>query len=172
MNAKRILILAIALLFVAGLAQAQTTSSLSVTVGAVASIVINSARTTFSTPATPFASFLGTTNFTYKIRTGNTSGTGSIVVALSGPLTGTSSDTIALSNLSYVCTDVAPASGTACSSGVTASTTATNVASFGANNHSADGGTPGNSLAWTLVNNPSYVADTYSATATFTISAS
>ena len=178
MNAKKVLIIAIALLLTAAVAQAQYaptgTSTLSVLVGAEASLSITTATTTFAGPATPFANFAGTTNFSYKIRTGFGAGTGSITVKLGGALTGTasSSNTIALSNLSYICTDALPALGTGCTTAVGASsTTATPVATFSKDAHSADAGTSGNSLAWTLVNLPSYVQDTYTATATFTISA-
>jgi hypothetical protein len=46
------------------------------------------------------------------------------------------------------------------------------VATFGANTHSAGAGTTGNSVAWTLLNDPAYPTGSYTAVATFTISAS
>ena len=71
--------------------------------------------------------------------------------------------------LTYTCTVSAP--GSACSGSQTASTTvATPVATFGADAHSAAAGNSA-SVDWTLTNDPVYKAGTYSATVTFTISA-
>jgi hypothetical protein len=70
-------------------------------------------------------------------------------------------------SLTYTCTVAAP--GTACSGSQTASTTAsTPVASFGADAHAT--GNAG-SVAWSLTNDPLYPTGSYSATVTFTISA-
>jgi len=176
---KKILALTAILLLTASLSFAQTyggtgTSSITVTIGAEASIYVSTSTTSLSEGATPFANFTGTTNFSYKVRTTKSGGSGYITVLFGGPLTDSAADTIALTNLSYVCTDVAPASGSNCASAVTASSSSgTKVADFGADAHSLDAGTTGSSLAWTLVNLPTYVTGTsYLATATFTISAS
>jgi hypothetical protein len=72
--------------------------------------------------------------------------------------------------LGYTCTVAAP--GNPCGGSQTASTTAaTGVATFGANARSVAAGTGGNSVAWTLTNDPQYETGSYSAVATFTISA-
>jgi hypothetical protein len=109
----------------------------------------------------------------YFIRTTETSGSGYIKAqittdfATGGPSvanSGTSGDT-----LSYTCTVAAP--GTACTGSVTASTTAqTSIATFAAGVHSAKAGNAA-SLLWTLINDPAYKTGTYTATVTFTISA-
>jgi hypothetical protein len=54
---------------------------------------------------------------------------------------------------------------------MTASGAETNVATFGSNARSAQAG-DGGSVTWTLTNDPQYRVNNYSATATFTISAS
>jgi hypothetical protein len=173
---KSLLLTAVGLLLTASLARAQSasgTTTVQVTVGAEAAITVTTGTSTLTTTGTVFNNFTGSTSFTYKIRSTKSGGSGTITLLFGGALTDAASDTIALSNLTYTCTDVAPASGTNCASPVTASSsTATQVASFGADAHSADSGTTGNSLSWTLVNNPSYKTGTnYQATATFTISA-
>jgi hypothetical protein len=177
---KSLLLTAVGLLLTASLALAQSatgTTTVSVNIGAEAAISITTGTTSLTNTGTVFNNFTGTTNFTYKIRTTKSGGTGTITLLFGGPLTDAASDTIALSNLSYVCTIAAPASGSAsttlCSGGVTASSSsATNAGSFGADTHSADTGTSGNSLSWTLTDNPSYkTGNNYQATGTFTISA-
>ena len=71
--------------------------------------------------------------------------------------------------LAYTCTLTAP--GTPCSGSQISSTTAgTAVGTFGADAKSASAGN-GGSVAWTLTNDPMYSTGTYTATVTFTISA-
>lgn len=172
---KSLLLTAVGLLLTASLAHAQSASgptTVQVTLLAEASITVTTGTTTLTTTGTVFNNFTGSTDFTYKIRTTKSGGSGTITLLFGGALTDAALDTIALSNLTYTCSDVAPASGTNCASPVTASSlTATKVADFATDAHSADSGTTGNSVSWTLVNNPSYKTGTYSATATFTISA-
>jgi hypothetical protein len=162
---KRNILLAVltAALAIAPAAFAET-SNLTVTVGAEASFAAVDAATSLTHSGTNFASFTGITNFTYKIRTTTTGGTGSITVALAnfetnGP---------ALSDLSFTCTD-AVALGTACSS-TTATTSAQSVIIFGADKHSADAGNAG-TTPWTLVDKPTTKTGNYSSLATYTISA-
>ena len=138
-------------------------STLGVTVGAEASFTTVDAATSLTHSGTNFASYTGTTNFTYKLRTTTSGGTGSITVALTtfatnGPL---------LADLSFACTD-AVTLGTPCSSTVS-STSAQNVISFGADKHSADAGNAGTTV-WTLVDQPTTKTGSYTSTATFTIS--
>jgi len=175
---KKILALTAILLLAASSALAQSwgpsgTSAVQVNIGPEASIYVSTTTTSLNEGSGAFANFTGTTNFSYKIRTTKVGGTGTITVLFNGPLTDSASDTIALSNLSYTCSDTSPASGTNCASAVTASSsTATKVVDFGADAHSLDAGTTGNSVSWTLVNLPTYeTGQTYSATATFSISA-
>src|SRR5205823_4617080 len=116
---------------------ANGTTTLSVTVGAEASIAINTASTSLATSGGLFADYTGTTNFTYKVRTGQSSGTGSIVLQITSDFGGTGGPKVASppstgDALTYTCT--VASSGTGCGSAQTASTTGTtNVATFGAN---------------------------------------
>jgi hypothetical protein len=154
------------------LAQTTGTSTLSMTVAAGASITISTSTTTL-TAASTFAAYTGTTSFSYSIRTSQSTGAGSIQVKItsdfspsSGPSVGTppsSGDA-----LTYTCTSTV---GTACSTAQTASTSSnTSVVTFGADAHSAASGSTG-TVVWSLTNDPTYKSGTYSATATFTISA-
>jgi len=150
------------------------TTTLAVNVGAEASIAINTPSTSLATSGGLFADFTGTTNFTYKVRTGQSSGTGNIVLSITSDFNGTGGPKVATppstgDALTYTCT--LASSGTGCGSAQTASTTATtSVATFGADAHSVKAGDAG-SVSWTLTNDPVYKTGSYSATATFTISA-
>ncbi len=176
---KLFLTIAASALFVGSVARGQSfgtsgTTTVSVTVGAEASIRVDTATTNLTTTGTIFNDYTGTTSLTYKIRTTTSGGTGSItskVTADFGPANGPSvaSPPSAGDALTYTCTVSAPA--TPCSGAQTSSTTAeTNVATFGANAHSAKAGNSG-SVGWTLTNDPVYQTGSYSATVTFTISA-
>ena len=183
---KKILLVAvIALLFAASLAYGQSgtgTTTVSVTVAAEAALTVNTGTTTLTTTGF-FANYTGTTNLTYYIRTTQTTGTGSIVLQVTsdfggvgcsgGPCVGTPPS--AGDALTYSCTVSNPGNnGTAtpCTAPVTAKTSAqTNVALFGADNRSLVGGNTG-SVSWALTDDPKYKTGTYTATVTFTISAS
>jgi len=167
---KRSLVLAsaIAALALAPAAFGQSNTgndTLNVTVGPEASFTSVDSSTSLTKVDTLFGSFTGTSNFTYKIRTSQSTGTGSITVEVTafqshGPL---------VSDLSYTCTDTA--SGTPCSSSTAASASvATGVVSFGADAHSSDSGDSG-STSWTRADRPTVKTGNYSTTATFTISA-
>jgi hypothetical protein len=161
-----------AVLVLAGIAHAQATSSLSVTVGPEASL--SASATALTTSGTTFSDYTGTTNLTYKIRTTKVTGTGTITAKVTtdfspagGPLVATSGTTG--DTLTYTCTVTAP--GTACSGSQTSSTAAsTPFATFGAAANSAKAGNTA-SAVWDLVNDPAYGQGSYSATVTFTISA-
>jgi hypothetical protein len=176
---KKILLAAVALLLSASLAGAATvtatgTTTLSLTVSNEASITITNGTTTLAATGTVFNPYTGTTAFTYKIRTSQTGGSGSIVLQVTtdfsgagGPSVGTPPSTG--DALTYTCTT---ASGTACSTATTASTTVqTSVATFGTDNHSVSTSGDAGTVAWSLTNDPKYKTGTYTATATFTISA-
>lgn len=174
---KRLYVLAVlAVLCMSSLSYAQFagtgTTTLSVTVGTEASIRIDTGATTLATAGTNFTNpYSGTTNFTYKVRTKQSGGTGSITLRVStdfgagGPSVGAP---VNGDLLTYTCTNSGV--GTACPSAVTALTTDTNVVSFGANAKSASAGDTG-SVVWSLTNDPAYATGTYTATVTFTVSA-
>ena len=171
-----ILVSACVLLALAGTAHAQFaptgTGNVSVNIGAEASIQIDTKDLTLTSVGTSFADYTGTTAFTYKIRTG--SGSAGITLKVTTDFSGTGGPSVASpptagDTLAYTCTVSSP--GTACSASQTASTTSsTPVGTFGADNHSASAGNSG-SVAWTLTDDPQYSTGTYTATVTFTISA-
>jgi hypothetical protein len=140
-------------------------STLGVTVAAEASFAAVDATTTLSKGDTTFGAYAGTTNFTYKIRTTTSGGTGAITVivtafGVNGP---------AVADLAYTCT--ALASGTPCASSTAASTTlASNVVAFGADAHSANAGDAGTTV-WSLLDKPQVKTGAFTSTATYTISA-
>ena len=176
---KKTLLAAVVLLLSASLAGAATvtatgTTTLSLTVSNEASITITNGTTTLAATGTVFNPYTGTTNFTYKIRTTQTSGSGSIQLEITTDFSGTGGPSVgtppnAGDALTYTCTT---ASGTACSTAQTASTSAqTSVATFGADAHSVTVAGDAGSVAWSLTNDPKYKTGSYTATATFTISA-
>jgi hypothetical protein len=141
------------------------TSSLGVTIGAEASFSAAFSATTLNHTGTKFASFSGTTNFSYKVRTGQSGGSGAITVEVTDFATGGP----AVADLSYTCSGAS--SGSPCSSSTAASSSSTTtVATFGEDAHSADAGDAG-SVTWTLVDRTDTKTGVYSSTATFTISA-
>jgi hypothetical protein len=176
---KKTLVLASIMLFAASLSYGQSntgTSTLSVNVGAEAAIVV--ATTPSFTSSGIFGNYTATTPMTYFVRT---IAAGTITVEITSdfsdgtghkPSVATSGTTGDL--LTYTCTAAAPVTGsaTACSSAQTASTSAaTTVVTFGAITQSAKAGNS-SSTTWTLINDPAYTAGSYSAVATYTISAS
>jgi hypothetical protein len=140
-------------------------STLGVTVSPEATFTAVDATTTLSKGDTTFGAYGGTTNFTYKIRTTLSGGTGSITVAVT---TFSGSGAPSIGDLSYTCT--APTSGTPCGSSTGASTSATSVVAFGADAHSGDTGDSGTAV-WTLVDRTIVKTGAHSSTATFTVSA-
>jgi len=156
------------------------TSSLAISVGAEAGIQVT-ANPSFNTPVN-FANYTGNTTFTYWIRTG-TSGNPQITVYISTDFSNGSNNQPSVASppnagdtLSYSCAMTNPQVGTvtACTGSQTATTvqgSATNVATFGKSTSSAKAGATGNTVSWTLVNDPVYPVGSYTAVATFTISA-
>ena len=146
------------------------TTTLSVTIASAAAIQINTATTTLTTSGTTFGSaYTGTTSFTYKLRTTQSTGTGAITLQVTADFSPANGPSVAGGDpLTYTCT---VASGTGCAGSISASASAaTSVATFGADIHSAAAGDAG-STAWSLSNLPHYKTGTYSATVTYTISA-
>lgn len=154
------------------------TSTVSVAVAPESAISVTTATTslTEASGAGVFgAPYTGTTNFSYKVRSTKVGGGGTITVKLTADfgVGGPSVTTPAAGDaLTYTCT--AAVSAAACAGPVTASTAAsTTVATFATDAHStpgagsADAGT----VVWKLPNDPLYKTGTYTATATFTISA-
>ena len=150
------------------------TTTLQVTVATEAAIRIDTALTNLVS-AGSFANYIGSTNYTYKIRTSAVGGTGAVTVQITTDFAPAGGPSVAAppsagDTLDYTCTAVAPATG--CAGTQTASTAAaTSVATFGANARSLAAGTGGNAVNWALTNDPQYATGTYQATATFTISA-
>jgi hypothetical protein len=154
-------------------AQFNTTGSTSVgvTVGAEAAISVTTGTTTLATTGTTFNPFTGTTSYSVKIRTTETSGTGTVTLKVTtdfgagGPSVAT--PPTAGDTLSYSCAVIT--SGTPCTGSVNASNSAsTSVATFGAGAHSTAAGNT-SSVSWALSNDPLYKTGTYTATVTFTV---
>lgn len=173
------IVLAFALLASAGTARAQFattgTTTVSVAIAPEAALQINTSTSTLTAAGTTFnANYTGSTSLTYKVRTTKVGGSGTITLKVTtdfspagGPSVGT--PPTAGDTLAYTCTLTAP--GTACSGSQTSSTTAgTPVGTFGTDAKSASAGN-GGSVSWTLTNDPQYSTGTYTATVTFTISA-
>jgi hypothetical protein len=148
------------------------TTTVSVAIGPEAALQVDTSTTNLTTTGTVFNPYTGTTNLTYKIRTTKTGGSGAITAQVTADF-GAGGPSVAApasgDELTYTCSGGAPA--TPCSTAQTIKTsTTTPVADFGANAHSLKAGNAA-SLAWTLPNDPAYETGTYTATVTFTISA-
>jgi len=175
---RNMMIAACALLMIAGLMQAQNTgtTTLSVVVGPEAALTVTTGTTSLTTASTAFANpYTGTTSLTYQIRTTKTTGSGTVTVKITSDFAGTGGPSVgtppsAGDALTYTCTVSTP--GTACTGSQTASTTAaTSLATFGAGANSTKAGNTA-STSWSLTDDPVYATGTYTATATYTISAS
>lgn len=172
---KKVLLAAVVTALLASSAFSQTTSPTSqvlVNVAAEAALTVPTDATLTST-GTNFADYKGTSTFTYFIRTTQSTGTGSITLKVTSDFSPSGGPSVATpptsgDALTYVPTVSSPASSATVQ---TASTSAgTNVASFGAGAHSTKSGNSG-SVDWTLTNDPVYSTGAYSATVTWTISA-
>ena len=155
------------LLPVCAAAQTTATTTLSVTVATAATISIDNSSTAL-TSSTTWGDYTGTTTGSVQMRTSKTGGSGSVTVQITSAF---ASGGPSVSDLTYTCTVAENSDATACSGSVSASATSgTSVLSMGADGHTADSG-DSFSVEWTLDNLPSYTPGTYSATATFTVSA-
>jgi len=173
------LIVALMFLGIASIAVGQTTgtTAVQVNVGSEAAITITNGTTTLTEGGTAFSTFTGTTNFSYQMRTTQTSGSGSIVLKVTSDFSPTGGPSVANppsagDTLTYTCTAGTNGAGaTYCSGSQTASTSSTtSVMTTGADKHSNP--TDTGSVSWVLVNDPKYKTGSYSSTVTFTISAS
>jgi hypothetical protein len=174
---RYITIAACCILALAGLAQAQNTgtTTLSVVVGPEAALTVTTGTTSLATTSTTFGNpFTGTTNLTYFIRTTKATGTGALTLKITSDFAGTGGPSVTTppstgDALTYTCTVSSP--GTACTGSQTASTaSSTGFGTWGAAANSTKAGNSA-SVAWSLSDDPVYATGTYTATATFTISA-
>ncbi|MGA3334112.1 MAG: hypothetical protein ABSC62_08110 [Terracidiphilus sp.] len=179
---KKLLMVVSTVLLAASVCYAQpsantATANLAVTVGNEAAIAVVSSSALTST-GTTFADYTSITDLTYWVRT-TVSGTITVEIttdfSTGGPGGGPSVKTPPTSGdaLTYTCSVQAPVTGlaTACSTAQTASTSsATMVVNFGATTQSLKAGDDAKTM-WTLTNDPSYAAGSYTAVATYTISA-
>lgn len=145
------------------------TTALGVTVAAEASITVT-ASPTLSKGGTEFESFTGNTTFTYRVRTTESTGAGTVTAQVTTPFDSSASG-IATADLSHTASTTGV--GTANTSSTTASaSSATNIISFGAGIHSSDNDSDTGTISWTLADRPAFKTGTHSATVTLTISAS
>jgi len=160
----RIVLIACVVLALAGIVQAQTTT-LSLTVADEGALTIPASTSLSNTGG--FTPFIGTTTYTYFIRTGST-GTGSLQLKVStdfgtgGPSvanSGTTGDT-----LSY--TSTMTGVGTAATGTINAASTLTNVGTVGNSAHTPKAGSSG-TVSWSLVDDPAYAPGSYSCVVLF-----
>jgi hypothetical protein len=174
--------LAVALLLTASLAHAQSATgatTINVTVAAEAALTITTGTTNLTSTGTTFNNYTGTTNLTYFVRTTATGGNGSIKLQVTTDFSPAGGPSVATppsagDALAYTTSGTQPGSnGTATyyAASQNASTSAqTNVTAFSTDARSDKAGNS-SSVAWTLTNDPKYKTGSYSATVTFTISA-
>jgi hypothetical protein len=161
--------------FAQGLGTTAPPSTVQVNVAAESALTIQTSALVLSSP-TNFADYIGTTSFTYFVRTTKSGGTGSITLQVTTDFSNGSGNTPSVAHpptstdaLTYVATVSSP--GTAATGSQTASTTvAPPVGSFGQDAHSVKAGNSA-SVAWTLSNDPLYPTGSYTATVTWTIAA-
>jgi hypothetical protein len=141
------------------------TTSVTVTIGAEASISVSS-PTSLTQAGGGFVAFLGSSTVTFSIRTTKVGGSGSILL-LAAEFTPAGGPTVASGNLTYTCGG-APAVGTLCSGTQTASTSSSTpvISSIGANQKVANTTA---TVSWTLMDSPLYSTGAYSAVVTFTV---
>ena len=156
-------------LFCAG-ASDTATSQLDVTV--VPEATITAVAAPLASSGTEFANYTGSTTFNYKIRTTETSGSGSITAQVTTEFASESGITTAdLSYTAAITPGVGSVGGTANTTPTTASaSTGTSVVTFGSSAHSSDAGDSG-AISWVLANRPQYKTGAATTTVTLTISA-
>jgi hypothetical protein len=131
---------------------------------------------TLSTSSNTFKPFTASVPINYQVRTTPTGSGGTITLKVASDFTPTGGPTAASGALTYVCSGANL--GTACSGTQTASTTTSTpvltapVSACTGGGGSCSSQNPNSmSLTFTLVDNPVYPTGTYSASITFTISA-
>lgn len=183
---KKLLLVVSTVLLAASVCHAQNTpntstatANLTLSVGAEAAIQVNTSPAFQEQSGTLFGDYATTTDLTWWVRT-ITGGKITVEIttdfsaggAGSGPSVANPASGDALTYTCNAATAGITGSVTACGSAVTASTTtATNVVTFGAATQSAKAGDD-LKTAWNLTNDPNYAAGSYTAVATYTISAS
>jgi len=136
---------------------------------------------TLTKSGTTFSNYTGSLSIQYRARTTQSTGSGSITVKATADFTPTGGPSIATppstgDALQYTCSG--PTLGTSCSGTQTVSTSAaTNVVTLSASECTGGGGSCSSvspntvTLNFTLTDDPQYKTGSYSATLTFTISA-
>ena len=161
---------------------ASTTETLSAAIAAEAGLFAFPNSMTLSRTGTVFNTFTGSLVVQYRARTSQSAGSGSLTVRATADFTPAGGPSIAVpptagDALAYTCSSATL--GAACSGVRTVSTsTATNVVTIGAGSCTGASPCPSNTvdpntvnLSFTLTNDPKYKTGSYSATLTFTISA-
>ena len=163
----------------AGTVRAQSTTgttTLYVAVGPEASLTVGNS-TVLASKGNAFSKYTGATSLTYRVRTVVS---GSITLQVTGDFSPQAGPSVANpptvgDTLTYACAIAAPGTNGSvsnCTAATQAATgSATSVATFGADARSLSNGNTG-TLNWALTNDPAYKSGAYSATVTFTISAS
>src|SRR5579884_484101 len=159
----------------AAAATGTATQTLTAQIDAIGKVSVPSSLT-LTTAGTTFAAFTGNLLVSYRARTTEATGSGTMTVQATSDFNPTTGPKISSGNLTYTCT--AATLGTACSSVQTASTTSqTPIVTLGAGLCTGGGGSCSNAnpntveTGFTLANSPAYKTGTYSATLTITISA-
>lgn len=149
-----------------------TTATVGVTVGPEAAFT--AATNATLTTAGKFAAYSASGTFTYQVRTTASTGSGSVTVKVTSDFSPTGGPSVATpptsgDALSY--TSSTGGVGTGVSSTNASTSAATNVLTFGAGASSSATGDTG-TVSWTLTDDPKYATGSYTATVTYTISAS
>ena len=176
------LIAVVAILLAPVSSQAQsTTGNISLTLNAAAFLYSVPATTILTNTGSVFNNYTGNTSITYKARTGTSVATAAITVRATSDFSPSGQGlSVGASGgpLTYTCSGTLTGGFTPCSGTPTVSTTtATNVVSMAASactgGSSPCSGVNPNTVTvnFTLTNKPSYKTDVYSATLTWTISA-
>ena len=152
-----------------------TTQTLSAQINAIGKLSVP-ASLNLTTAGTTFVAYSGNLTVSYRARTTQATGSGSLTLRATADFSPAGGPSVASGQLTYTCS--AASLGVACSGTQTASTASqTSVVTLGANLCTGGGGSCSaanpNTVqsAFTLSNNPAYKTGTYSATLTFTISA-
>lgn len=171
---------------VAGHAAVTTTGqNLSVTIQPMAKISVATPNVTLAAGSGVFASYTASAVvLQYKVRTttfGTSSGVTLRVTSDFSPASPVTGPSAARNELTYTCSNATVPTGTACSGPITAGSGSSNVLTFAAKVCSGLGNSGGNncsasfpnqiSVNFTLLNNPQTAVGGYTATITYTVSA-
>jgi hypothetical protein len=162
------------LLAVAAFAQVTDTktANVSITVGAEATLTAAS-DVSLTTSGTTFQDYTGSSTFTYKVRTTQSGGTGTVTMKFTSDFAGASNASVVKSGdeLKYTVSTAGVGTSTASSATIVSKTADTPALSFGADTHSSKAGDVA-TVSWTLPNDPIYTTGTITgAVVQYTISA-